>query len=63
MDPLKEVKVKDFDITTPIDTEEAIQGLGGDPVIFYKMLGNLETMSMNQALKDMVKSYDAGDND
>jgi len=53
-----DVKVKVFDITTPIDVEEAIVGLGSDPSIFYMMLGNLETMSMNKSLAGMEKAYD-----
>jgi len=39
--------VQEMDITNPVDVENAIQGLGGEPSIFYMMLGNLESMSLN----------------
>jgi len=38
--------VIEIDISTPIDIKLAINGLGGDPNLFYNMLANLEGMSL-----------------
>lgn len=53
------IKVVELDITTPIDAETAIQGLGGTDEIFYMMLENLEGMSLNQCMKDIIPVYDS----
>lgn len=55
---MEEVRVTDMDISTPIDVDTAIQGLGGDPQIFYMMLGNLENMALNKAMKDIVPAFE-----
>ena len=55
---MDEVKVTDMDIATPIDVNTAIQGLGGDPQIFYMMLGNLEDLALNKAMKELVPEYE-----
>ena len=47
-----------MDISTPIDVDKAIQGLGGDPNIFYMMLENLEKLALNKTMKDIVAEYD-----
>ena len=52
------IRVVMLDTSTPIDTEKAIEGLGGDPGVFYEMLGNLENLSMNNCLKELVGAYD-----
>ena len=52
------IRVVDLDVTTPIDTATAIAGLGGEPSIFYEMLGSLEDMTLNECMKKMVPVYD-----
>lgn len=52
------IKVQEMDVSTPIDVDKAVQGLGGDPNIFYMMLENLEKLALNKTLKDMVPEYD-----
>lgn len=47
-----------MDITTPIDVKMAVDGLGGDPTIFFMMLGNFESMTLNDHMKNIVKEYD-----
>ena len=55
------IKVEDMDISTPIQLKEAIKGLGGEPSIFYMMLGNLEPMTMNATIKGMIPAFDNKD--
>lgn len=43
----QKIKVCDLDISTPIDVETAVNGLGGDPKTYYMMLETLESMSLN----------------
>lgn len=50
-----------MDITNPIDIEMAITGLGGDPKIFYMMLGNFEDMTLTEHMKNLVVPYDTKD--
>ena len=47
-----------MDISSPIDIDLAIQGLGGEPQIFYMMLGNLESMTLNPTMKDIIVPYE-----
>jgi hypothetical protein len=54
-----QIKVHELNITNPIDAEVAIQGLGGEPMIFYNMLGNLESMSLNSTMKEIISAYEA----
>jgi hypothetical protein len=35
-----------FSTNEPIDVKKAIELLGGQPSVFYNMLGKLETMSL-----------------
>lgn len=53
------IKFVEMDVTTPIDVQCAINTLGGEPNIFYMMLGNLEDMSLNKVMTDMVPQYEA----
>jgi HPt (histidine-containing phosphotransfer) domain-containing protein len=57
------IKFCDLDTSTPIDIEAAIQGLGDDPDIFYLMLGNLESMSLNGCLRDIIPVFESRDYD
>lgn len=36
----------------------AVNGLGGDPTVFYMMLSNFESMTLNESMKKIVKPYD-----
>jgi len=47
-----------MDTSTPIDVDLAIVGLGGEPSIFYMMLANLENMTLNPTMRDIVPKYD-----
>ena len=47
-----------MDTSTPIDIDLAIQGLGGEPQIFYMMLGNLEGMTLNQTMKNIILPFE-----
>lgn len=42
-----------MDISTPIDTRKAIDNLGGDPNMYYRMLGMFEGMSLFQSLEQV----------
>jgi hypothetical protein len=56
MDPQSlNIKVVHMDVKEPIDFEYAVQGLGGEKEIFYMMLGKLESMTLDQTMKDIVK--------
>jgi HPt (histidine-containing phosphotransfer) domain-containing protein len=46
---------------SPIDMPDAIEGLGGDESIFFMMLGNLEEMSLNQVLTDIIPAFENRD--
>ena len=48
-----------FDISTPIDVTTAIQGLGGESRMFYKMLESLEKMTLNETMLKITDAYDA----
>mmetsp|Transcript_14670 Transcript_14670/g.24990 ORF Transcript_14670/g.24990 Transcript_14670/m.24990 type:complete len:133 (+) Transcript_14670:28-426(+) len=52
------IKVQEMDISTPIDVDKAIQGLGGDPNIFYMMLENLEKLALIKTMRELVPEYD-----
>jgi hypothetical protein len=41
------VKLQNMDISTPVDVETAIRGLGGEKSIFLMMLSKLEDMTLN----------------
>ena len=51
----------ELDTSSPIDVNLAINTLGGEPKIFYMMLGNLEDMSLNQTMRDLVQNYNNKD--
>ena len=52
------IKVLEMDTSSPIDIDLAIQGLGGEPQIFYMMLGNLENMTLNPTMKNIIVPYE-----
>ena len=52
------IKVLEMDTSTPIDIDVAVNGLGGEPQIFYMMLANLESMTLNEIMKKIVEMYD-----
>lgn len=54
----QQIKVMEMDTSTPIDIDLAIMGLGGEPKIFYMMLGNLEEMALKKTMAEMVNEYD-----
>lgn len=54
----QQIKVMEMDTSTPIDIDLAIMGLGGEPKIFYMMLGNLEEMALKKTMAEMVIEYD-----
>lgn len=45
-DKSKPIPVLDVDISTPIDTKKAIEGLGGSAKMYYSMLEKFEDMSL-----------------
>jgi hypothetical protein len=47
-----------MDTSSPIDIDLAIQGLGGEPQIFYMMLGNLEGMTLNPTMKNIIEPFE-----
>jgi hypothetical protein len=54
----KPIQVSDFDIATPIDNKKAIEGLGGDPFMFYTMLAKFEDMSLTKQMLECAKAVD-----
>lgn len=46
LDKSKPIPVLDVDISTPIDTKKAIEGLGGSARMYYSMLEKFEDMSL-----------------
>ena len=54
----KPIVVLDIDISTPIDTKKAIEGLGGDPFMFYTMLAKFEDMSLTKQMQECAKAVD-----
>ena len=55
------IKLTDLNTDTPIDIEAAVSGLGGDPSIFYMMLGNFEKMTLLDHINKMKDAYDNDD--
>ena len=53
------IRVIEIDISSPVDSKLAINGLGGDPEIFYHMLGNLEGMSLTTTMQNIIAEYDS----
>jgi hypothetical protein len=47
----KKVKLQNMDVSTPIDVDTAIRGLGGEKSIFLMMLSKLEDMTLNQVME------------
>jgi len=45
------IKVKDLDISQPIDMDTPVRDLGGNTQLFYMMLGRLEAMSLQPIMK------------
>ena len=55
----KEIKGTKFNISTPIDIDTAITGMGGEERMFYKMLESLERMTLNKTMTDIIDAYDS----
>ena len=45
-DKSKPIPVLDVDISKPIDTKKAVEGLGGSEKMYYSMLEKFEDMSL-----------------
>ena len=52
------VKLSNMDISSPIDVETAIKGLGGEKSIFLMMLSKLEDMTLNQVMVSFIAAFD-----
>ena len=52
------IKVCDFDIATPCDIEQAIEGFGGQIKMFFKMLNSFESTALNKTMKDIIEPYE-----
>ena len=50
-----------FSVSTPIDQDEAIQSLGGEPSIFMMMLGQMESMSLNRSMTEIKNAFNEND--
>ena len=55
----KEIKGTKFNISTPIDIDTAITGMGGEERMFYKMLESLERIVLNKTMTDIIDAYDS----
>lgn len=57
---LEQIRIRftEFDISTPIDVSTALNGLGGEPSIFYSMLGQLEDMTLKSHLKKVIPEFE-----
>ena len=54
----QQIKVLEMDTSSPIDIDLAIPGLGGEPQIFYMMLGHLEGMTLNPTMKNIIGPFE-----
>ena len=54
----QQIKVCEMDTSSPIDIELAIRGLGGEPQIFYMMLGSLEDMTLVPTMKSIIVPFE-----
>lgn len=57
----KPIPVFDIDISKPIDTKKTIEGLGGEPIMFYTMLGKFEDLSLTKQMGECAKAVDDQD--
>ena len=57
----KPIQVLDIDISVPIDIKKAIEGLGGEPFMFYTMLAKFEDMSLIKQMSECAKAVDERD--
>lgn len=48
-------------IDTPIDLKKAVETLGGQKSIFFKMIDKIESSTLNPNLKDLATAYDKKD--
>ena len=48
-----------LDISTPIDVTTAVNGLGGEQRMFYKMLESLESMTLIPVITNMRDAFDS----
>lgn len=54
----KPIPVLDIDISTPFDTKKAIEGLGGDPKLYYTMLAKFEDMGLTKYMNDCAQAVE-----
>ena len=54
----KPIPVLDVDISTPIDTKKAIEGLGGSERMYYGMLEKFEDMSLIQCMNQVKEGVE-----
>ena len=54
-------KMQGLDLSTPIDHTKAIENLGGDPVMYFMLLEQLEKMSLIKDIKEVSEAVDRKD--
>ena len=54
-------KTQGLDLSTPIDHTKAIENLGGDPVMYFMLLEQLEKMSLIKDIKEVSEAVDRKD--
>ena len=52
---------EDIDISTPIDLELALKGLGGDTSLFWRVLSNFESNTLDSTLRNIVPFFEEKD--
>ena len=57
-DNLSTIKVKNFDITTPLDFDQGMECFGGQSKMYFKMITQFEDISLNKCMKDITKHYE-----
>ncbi len=51
---MSKLKYFTFDISTPVDMHSSLEGLGGEKKLYFDMLGNLKSMSLDNSIKALV---------
>ena len=54
----KIIKVKNFNIETPVDLVQAKQGLGDSDKRYYNMLETFEDMTLTPVLKNIIAPFE-----
>ena len=55
---MSQIKFEKIDTSTPVDMNKAVEGLGGDPKMYFMLLSQFEPMNLIDKMKCCMEAYD-----